>query len=85
MAEQKQSGWQSVLLTILSGVLTASIIGLTVTLSGLREDLAVVKRDVQYLTMQASQAEAFRSKMSDEINSMKMKIQRLEQDHTGSK
>jgi len=73
---------QQVILTVLAGVLTASILGLTVVLSGLREDMAVMKNDMQYLKEQASQSEISRIKMSDEINDLKMENQRLKRDHT---
>lgn len=79
----KAMNGQGLVFTVLATVIAASIIGLTVTLSGLREDMAVMKNDMQYLKQQASQSEISRMKMSEEINDLRIDNQRLKQDHTG--
>jgi len=77
------NNWQAWMLGIVAVVMAGGIIGLTTTLIGLREDLAVVKRDVQYLTTQGAEAQVFRTNLETKLSGIELRIQRLEdRDHT---
>lgn len=85
MADDQSNGkgsWQGYLLGIGAVLIGAGIIGLTSTLTGVREDLAVVKRDIQYLTKQAESAEQFRKEVGGRLNDLDQRLRQVETDNT---
>ena len=81
--EKREMSWSKWVLAIVATIMAGGILGLTTTLIGLREALAVVKRDVQYLTTQGAEAQVFRTNIESKLNVIELRIQRLEdRDHT---
>lgn len=83
MEERDETGWQKWVLGIAATVITTCMGLLLMTLVGMSSDLAVVKREVEYLSAQSIEANAFRSNIDGKVNEMRLQIQRLEdRDHT---